>query len=63
VTEPKLQEIDCDLISKLRRYITLRDLQLRVFAITRQLEKAPPKGKLGSWPMEWPYINWPHKKL
>jgi hypothetical protein len=43
VTNPELQEIDCELILTFRRYLTVRNLQLRVFVIAEQLGDVVPK--------------------
>jgi hypothetical protein len=61
--EGDLQEIDSDLISMLRRYVTLRDWQLQVFMVAEQLGESLPKGKSPRSLLEWPYIGWRQRNV
>jgi predicted lipid carrier protein YhbT len=45
VMDPELQDFDHELASMFRRYLTVRDLQLRVLVVAEQLGERCPKGK------------------
>jgi hypothetical protein len=63
VMDPELQEIDRELAVMFRRYLTVRDLHLRVFVVAEQLGKSCVKGKSRGSLLEWFHINWPQRKV
>jgi hypothetical protein len=62
VTDPELDEIDHELTLIFKRYLTVRDLQLRVFVVSEQLGKSFSKEKSRGSSLERLHINWPQRK-
>jgi hypothetical protein len=62
VMDPRLQEIDRELILLFTRSLTVRCLQLRVFVVAEPLDKSCPKAKSRVSLSEWPHINWRQSK-
>jgi hypothetical protein len=53
----KLQNIDREITLMLRQGLTVRNLQLRVFAVVEQLAESRPKEKSRRSLLEWLHIN------
>jgi hypothetical protein len=62
VIDPELQEPDRQLTLTFRRYLTVRELQLRVSMVAGQLDESRPKGKSRASLLELFHINWPQRK-
>jgi hypothetical protein len=63
VMDPELWEIVHVLTLMFKRYLTVRDLQLRLFVIAEQLGEGCPKEKSRGSLLEWLHINWLQEKL
>jgi hypothetical protein len=57
VMELELQEIERELTLMFRRYLTVRDLELKVFVVAEQFGESCPKGKSRGSLLEWLHIN------
>jgi hypothetical protein len=63
VMDPELQEIDRELTLIFKWYLTVADLQLKVFVVAEQLGKRCPKEQPRGLLLGWLHIKGPQTKI